>query len=234
MRRSIVNLAAIAAIVVALVPSYAQAQDESQAVSDGGIHAPGWMGQIDAREAERGQVLENASLTMDGTDLHVKTGPAVTYWHPEHTASGDYTVSATFLEPEYMASGNHPHPYGIVIAGNDLGTDEQRYLYCAAYGDGRFIVRGFGPEAFQLNGPRPQAHEAVNRATGTGEPVSQEIAVSVRDGRVECSINGTVVASYDVGEVVTDGKLSSTDGIYGIRFGHNTEARVVDLQVTQH
>ena len=51
-----------------------------------------------------------------------------------------------------MNLNNHPHPYGIFIAGNDMGTDRQSYLYCAAYGDGTFIVRGFGPAPFQLNG----------------------------------------------------------------------------------
>jgi hypothetical protein len=32
-----------------------------------------------------------------------------------------------------------------MIGGNDLGTPQQSYLYCAAYGNGNFIVRGFGP-----------------------------------------------------------------------------------------
>ena len=51
-----------------------------------------------------------------------------------------------------MGLNDHPHPYGVFIGGNDLGTDNQRYLYCAAYGNGNFIVRGFGPAAFQMNG----------------------------------------------------------------------------------
>lgn len=42
-----------------------------------------------------------------------------------------------------MNLNTHPHPYGIVIAGNDLGTDQQSYLYCAAYGNGNFIVPRF-------------------------------------------------------------------------------------------
>ena len=75
------------------------------------------------------------------------TGPAVTYWNPANTASGNYTVKATFTEPKYMNLNDHPHPYGIVIAGNDLGTPQQSYLYCAANGNGSFIVRGFGPRA---------------------------------------------------------------------------------------
>jgi len=33
---------------------------------------------------------------------------------------------------------------------------------------------------------------------------------------------------------VTDGRLKSTDGVYGIRFGHNTEATVSGLTMTRH
>ena len=63
-----------------------------------------------------------------------------------------------------MNLNNHPHPYGIVIAGNDMGTATQSYLYCAAYGNGNFIVRGFGPDAFQMNGGRGEAKAAVHKA----------------------------------------------------------------------
>jgi hypothetical protein len=115
-----------------------------------------------------------------------------------------------------------------------MGTGEQSFVYCAAYGDGRFIVRGFGPDPFQLNGRRGEEHEAVNRAPERYAPVTQQIAMSVRDGNVSCAINGTVVASYPVAEVVTDGRLVSTDGVYGIRAAHNTDVVVSDLRVTRH
>jgi hypothetical protein len=224
----------LAALAMACVVGTAQAQDESRVVAGGGIHAPGWQGKIDAREVEAGQVLENARFMAHGNMLHVTTGPAVTYWHPDNRGTGDYTVRATFTEPEYMSLNNHPHPYGIVIGGNDLGTDQQSYLYCAAYGNGNFIVRGFGPEPFQLNGPRGGSHDAVNRAAGPGQPVTQEIAVSVRGDKVECAINGSVVGSFDRSDVVREGRLKSTDGVYGIRFGHNTEVMVSELGVTRH
>lgn len=223
---------ALAVLTLAVGAGAADAQDESRGVEGGGIHVPGWLGKIDAREEGRGQVLENARLAADGDALHATTGPAVIYWHPENTATGNYTVSATFSEPAYMALNDHPHPYGIVIAGNAMGTERQSLLYCAAYGNGRFIVRGFGPEPFQVNG-RGEEHEAVTKAAGPGEPVTQEIAVSVNDDSVECAINGTVVGSYDKADLVGEGKLASLDGVYGLRFGHNTEARVTGLTVTQ-
>ena len=222
------------AIVIGALPSSAQAQmDASRGVAGGGISVQGWSGKIDAREEQAGQTLNNAKLAKHGDALHVTTGPAVTYWSPANKAMGDYTVKATFSEPKYMALNNHPHPYGIVVAGNDMGTDQQSYLYCAAYGNGNFIVRGFGPEPFQMNGRRGEAHAAVNKAAGVGEPVAQEIAISVKGDKVECAINGTVVASYDKSAVVGPGKLKSTDGVYGIRFAHNTEATVTGLTMTK-
>jgi hypothetical protein len=64
--------------------------------------------------------------------------------------------------------------------------------------------------------------------------VTQEIAMSVRGDKVECAINGSVVWSGEKSALVTAGRLKSTDGAYGIRFGHNTEARVTGLTVVKH
>src|SRR4029079_9025625 len=211
-------------VVVSLSSSHfsqTSQNENSIGVAGGGISVSGWTGKIDAREAAAECTLNSAKLAKDGKALHVTTGPAVTYWNPKNTAKGDYTVKATFYEPKYMNLNNHPHPYGSVIAGNDLGTDQQSYLYCAAYGNGKFIVRGFGPEPFQMNG-RGAEDPAVNKAAGVGQPVTQEIPISVKRDKGECALNNKVVASYDKSALVTTGKLKSTDGIYGIRFAHNT------------
>ncbi len=219
----------ITIVIGAFLPAlaFAQAPSESaRAVEGGGISAPGWAGKIDANEEKAGQTLNGAKLAIKDGALHVTTGPAVTYWKPDSTATGDYTVKATFKEPKYMNLNTHPHPYGIFIAGSDMGTAQQSFLYCAAYGNGNFIVRGFGPDPFQMNGRRGEANPAVNKAAGPGEPVTQEIALSVKGDRVECAINGKVVAGYDKSALVTAGKLKSTDGLYGIRFAHNTDVVV--------
>jgi hypothetical protein len=222
--------------ILALAPTliYAQAPTEtSRAVAGGGISAPGWTGKIDASEEKAGQTLNNAKLAKEGDALHVTTGPAVTYWNPANKATGDYTVKATFTEPKYMNLNSHPHPYGIMIAGNDMGTPDQTMFYCAPYGNGTFIVRGFGPAPFQMNG-RGGPNAAVHKAAGIGEPVTQEVALSVKGGKVECAINGTVVASYDKSELVTTGKLKSTDGVYGLRFAHNTEVQVTGFGMAKN
>jgi hypothetical protein len=226
---------ALAALVIFAPTVIAQGQPEAaRVVADGGISVPGWTGKIDPQEEKAGQVLNNAKLAPAGKNLQVTTGPAVTYWNPANKAAGNYTVKATFTESNYMGLNDHPHPYGIVIAGNEMGTAQQSYLYCAAYGNGTFIVRGFGPDPFQMGGRRPQANAAVSKAAGKGSSVTQEIALSVKGDTVECAINGTVVASYGKAELVSSGKLTSTDGIYGIRFAHNTDATVTGLSVTKN
>jgi len=102
----------------------------------------------------------------------------VTYWNPANKATGNYTVKATFKEPKYMNLNDHPHPYGIMIAGNDLGTDKQSYLYCAAYGN--------APSSCAIRSGRFRRRQAAHReprgeqAAGKDQPVSQEIALSVK------------------------------------------------------
>ena len=228
--RRVIPIALVALVPLALV---AEGQDTARAVADGGISVPGWTGKIDPNEEKAGQTLNNAKLSGDAKSLQVTTGPAVVYWNPANKAAGNYTVKATFTESKYMSLNDHPHPYGLFIAGNDMGTAEQSYLYCATYGNGNFIVRGFGPAPFQMNGRRGEANAAVNKAAGPGQPVTQEIAMTVKGDRVECAINGTVVGGYDKPALVTAGKLKSTDGIYGVRFGHNTEATVTGLAMTK-
>lgn len=234
MKDQIIRVAflALAVIIFGLTDISAQEAD-SVRVSGGGVLVKGWTGQIDAKEKAAGLTLNSAKLASEGKGFHVTTGPAVAYWNPANVAKGDYTVSATFLEPKYQNLNDHPHPYGIMIAGNDLGTDQQSYLYCAAYGNGNFIVRGFGPKPFQMNGGRPAADPAVNKAAGIGQPVSQEIAITVKGNQVSCSINKKVVATYDKAALVTAGKLKSTDGIFGIRFAHNTDATVTNFKKTK-
>jgi hypothetical protein len=212
-----------------------RAQDEaSRSIKGGGITAPGWTGKIDASAVRQGQTINDAKFAGDGKSFQVTTGPAVSYWNPADKASGNYTVSATFTEPKYMNLNSHPHPYGIFIGGDDPASAQGSSLYCAAYGTGYFIVRGFGPAPFQMNGREGEPNAAVNKAAGPGQPVTQKIALSVKGDKVECAINGTTVASYDKSAVVGAGKLRSTDGIYGLRFAHNTEVTVSGFALTKN
>ena len=225
------------ALSLATLTSTAVAQDASNKVADGGIKVAGWMARLDVSRENTGLTEKDAKLeSMGAGGMHVTTGPAITYWNPANVATGNYTVKATFAEPKFQGLNSHPHPYGIMIGGNDLGTENASMLYCSAYGNGTFIVRGFAPGTprgtFQVNGARAEANAAIKKVD-VGQSVSQEVALSVKGDKVECAVNGTVVGSYDKSAVVGAGKLKSTDGVYGIRFGHNTEAHIAGFTMTK-
>jgi hypothetical protein len=213
--------------VIAFAPlAIASAQDANKNVAGGGITVAGWMGTADGTAS-----VNDAKFAKDGAVFHVITGPATTYWNPANKASGDYTVKATFTEPKFQNLNSHSHPYGIVIGGNDLGTPNATYLYCAVNGNGSFIVRGMGPAAFQVNGRSGAQNAAVHKAAAIGEMVTNEVAVSVKGDKVSCLMNGTEVASYTKAELVAAGRLKSTDGLFGVRFAHNTEVTFTGVTV---
>src|SRR5262245_35768664 len=95
-------LFALALLAATLIPlsNFSQAtqpaqNDASKGVACGGISVSGWTGQIDAKETAAGLTLNSAKFAKEADAFHVVTGPAVTYWNPKNTASGDYTVSAS-------------------------------------------------------------------------------------------------------------------------------------------
>src|SRR5207302_10975583 len=139
-----------------------------------------------AGSARQGRKLEDAKFSQEGNALRVTTGPATTFWNPLNTASGNYTIKATFLEPKFMELNNHPHSYGIFIGGNVMGTDKMSLVYCAAYGDGNAFGRRFGPAAF--NQLRMQSFPSVDNAAAAWQPVTRESGCTLQGGKRECSI----------------------------------------------
>jgi len=210
------------ALAVAVPAVHGQQTDADRKVAGGGITVAGWTGQVDAAAAAKGASLKDSKFVQEGNDLHLTIGPAATYWNPANTATGSYTVKASFRQPK--SSADHPHPAGVFIGGQNLGTDKQSLLYCVAYGDGTFLVRGFNGKSV-VNISKRQPHAAVAKAGADGS-VTNEVAWVVKDGRAECHINGQMAAGFDRAEIVGAGKLDSTDGVYGIRVSHNMDVVV--------
>jgi hypothetical protein len=210
------------AVVLAMPAVHGQQTDADRKVTGGGISVPGWEGKVDPAAEKKGLSIKDSKFVKEGDALHLTVGPAATYWNPANTASGDYTVKASFKQPK--SSSDHPHPAGIFIGGKNLGTDTQSYMYCTAYGDGTFLVRAFnGPTATTIS--KRQAHEAVKKAEADGS-VTNEVGWTVKGDRAECIINGTSVAGFNKADIVGAGKLESTDGVYGIRVSHNMDVIV--------
>jgi hypothetical protein len=227
------TLAIAVALVAPAVHSLALQGDPDRVVPGGGIFAPGWTGKIpDASSLKQGRTITDSKFELKDGTFTLAIGPAAIYWNPKNVASGDYTVRATFREPKVMSASSHAHPYGLFIAGNKLDTDQFSLVYCLPYGTGRFIVRGFGPAPFAMGGRQATENPAVGKAGADGS-VTQQVQWTVKGGRAECSINGTVVAGYDKAELVAAGKLESLDGIYGIRVSHNLDVVVTGFGMTR-
>lgn len=215
--------------IALLMPAAARAQDADRVVAGGGITAPGWKGEVDPASAKAGRTVADSKFVEEAGSLRLTIGPAAVYWNPADTAKGDFTVKASFSETGMGVRSGHPHPYGVFIGGNNLDTDKQTLMYCVAYGDGSFLIRQFNGAT--VNTLIRKTPNAAVHSTAKGGDVSNEVGWSVKGGRAECLINGTVVAGFDRADIVGPGKLDSIDGVYGIRVSHNLDVVVSGLGV---
>ena len=221
---------AAAAMLLSAYPAAQGQQDADRKVEGGGITAKGWQGKEDAGN-KQGLTVKDSKFAPEGNGFRVITGPPALYWNPANTAKGDYSVKATFTEPKQTYK--HPHPFGVFIGGSNLDSGTPNALYCTAYRDGTYIIRGFsGGRRFDIV-RRPAPHEAVKKAAGPDSEVVQEVTWNVRGDKVECVINGTTVWSGTKADVTGDGKLPSTDGIAGIRVSHNSDAVITNFAVSK-
>src|SRR3954463_10422083 len=114
--RVVVRSSLLALLALGFVASSAAAQgDPDRVIPNGGIFAAGWTGKIDASSEKAGGKLSNGRLAPARPAVRVMTGPAPTFWNPANKATGDFTVKATFTEPQYMSLNSPPHSYGVFI-----------------------------------------------------------------------------------------------------------------------
>ena len=224
-------VAGAAALIIWAIPAKPAArgqQDADKKVAGGGVTVKGWTGRVDSGNRQ-GLAITDSKLAPEGSSMRLMTGAAALYWNPANVGKGDFSVKATFDEAKQPY--NHPHPYGVFIGGKGLDGDQPQALYCAAYRSGNYIVRGFsGGKVFQIVG-KPMPNDAVKKAESPEAQVVQDVSMSVRGDKVECTVNGTSVWSAAKADVMGDGKLDSTDGVTGIRVSHNSDALVTNFAV---
>jgi len=146
-------------------------------------------------------------MTM-GNGFHVVSGPAGTYWHPSNTATGNYTLKATF---NLMKPSNHTNYYGLVFGGKNLDGPTQSYAYFVVAQNGMFQVRQRdGANVTTVTGPT--ANAAVKQPGANGQSANV-LEVRVAGDTVSYVVNGTVVHSGPKGAL-------ATDGLAGVRINH--------------
>ena len=199
--------AAAAALVI--VPAVAGAQ---------GVQAEGWEHRLDFG----GDVNEVLSFQTMGTGVHVTTEGAgfAVFWQPESTASGDFTISATFTQRE---PSPHPNAYGLFLGGDDLAGDGQRYTYFVLRQGGMFLIKKRIGEDLPILVDWT-AHDAVNDLDEQGSSTNK-LAVEAAGDTVRFLVNDTEVATEPRSAV-------DTDGITGLRVTHLLNVHIDDIMLT--
>jgi hypothetical protein len=214
---------AVFALLTVVGTTVAVAQDADRSVKDGGIKVAGWKGRVDRRPASQGKTINDSKFVATDGGFRISVGPAGDFWNPANTATGSYEVKATFKEHKRTAS--HPHSYGIFIGGADLDTDNETLAYCIVYGTGTFAVKTFhGAKVTTI--VEPVAHPAIHKADPTTGESTNEVGWRVQGDKASCVVNGTEVKAFAKAELIGPDKLTSTDGVYGIRVTHNLELTV--------
>ena len=180
----------------------------------------GWKVRID-----RSQNAQDPDNTPDlvfkamGKGLHVKGGPAGTFWNPATSATGNYTLKATFNLQE---PSNHTNYYGLIFGGSSLDTPAQAYVYFVIAQNGMFQVRQRQGEA--VTDVVRRATNAAVRQPGADGKSSNTLEVRVAGDTVSYVINGTVVHSGPKGGL-------KTDGLVGVRVNHMMDVQFEGFEV---
>jgi hypothetical protein len=157
-------------------------------------------------------------MTM-GKGFHVAGGPAGTFWNPTQSATGDFTLRATFT---LNKPSSHTNYYGLVFGGSELDGAGQAYVYFVVAQNGSFLIRQRTGDATTDVKSRA-THEAVKQPDATGRS-SNALEVRVAGDTVSYVVNGTVVHSAPKGTL-------KTDGIVGFRVNHQLDVAVEGFEV---
>src|ERR1051325_7365263 len=108
------------------------------AVSVAAQSPQGWKVRIDrSQNAQDPDNRPRRVFKPMGKGLHVKGGPAGTFWNGT-AATGNYTLKATFNLQE---PSNHTNYYGLVLGGSILEAASQAYVYFVVAQNGTCLVR---------------------------------------------------------------------------------------------
>ena len=206
----------------------AQGADPDKLVANGGVNVPGWTGRIDPQAAKGGRKITDDKVVSMGPGFHVTSGPAAVYWNPANTASGNYTVSASFSQTK---AATHPEAYGVFLAGRDLESPNQSYLYFLVRQDGKYLINHRANDSTVHKMVDRTANSAVKAIDANGK-ATNALSIAVLPDKLSFMVNGVEVTTLPRSEVDRAGAGSGTTGIAGIRVNHNLDVHVGGFAVT--
>ena len=146
-----------------------------------------------------------------GSGFQINTGPAVTAWNANNTASGTYTLSGTFT---LIQPSGHVNYYGLVYGGGELEGSGENYLYFLVAQDGSYLVKHRAGNETTHDIQGRTSHSAVVTPDANGRSVNA-LEVRVGAAATDFVVNGVVVFTAP-----KTGMAAQTDGIWGVRVNH--------------
>ena len=184
----------------------------------------GWKMRVDrSTSASDPDAAGDIKFVTMGTGFHATNPQAAVYWNPSNTASGNYTLKATFT---LMKPSGHNNYYGLVFGGSDLEGPQQSYLYFVIAQNGTWLIKRRNGEATENIAPKTP-NDAVKKPDAEGKSTNT-LEVRVGADKIDYVVNGTVVTSTP-----KTGSTAKTDGIYGMRVNHLLEVHIDGLAVTK-
>ena len=203
--------------LVAAVAVAALAIPLAVAAQTGGVTADGWESRLD-RGTDANAVLHFRTM---GSGVHATTAGrgAAIFWQPSDTASGNYTISASFTQTK---PSDHPNAYGLFFGGSSLSVDNQQYSYFVIREGGEYLIKKrMGDETPDVVGWT--ANSAINDLNADGR-ATNVLSVEVGSSQVRFLVNGTEVSSQPRSAV-------DTEGITGLRVNHQLDVHIGDIQL---
>ena len=173
---------------------------------------PGWQMRVDqSTNAADPDDVPEVTFPEVSDGFRVNTGPAVTLWNPDNTASGSYTLTGTFTMHE---PSGHTNYYGLVYGGGALDGPRQNYLYFLVAQNGTFLVKHRANDDTTHDVQARTEHSAVAMPGENGHSTNV-LEVRVGADQTEFVVNGTVVHTAP-----KSGMAARTDGNWGVRVNH--------------
>ena len=169
----------------------------------------GWKQRIDAsKDATDPDPAGQVKFMAMSGGFHTSNPQAAIFWNPKNTATGTYTLKATFAQNQ---RSSHPNYLGLIFGGKELDGANQSYTYFTVAQNGTWLVKQRNGEATKDILPRA-ANPAVTQLDAGGK-ATNTLEVRVGADKIDYVVNGTVVGSSPKTGV-------NTDGIYGFRVNH--------------
>ncbi len=184
----------------------------------------GWMVRVDrSASASDPDAAGSIKLVATGSGFRATAPQAATFWNPANTATGNYTLKATFT---LLKSTGYLEYYGLVFGGSNLEGAAQDYLYFIITDDGTWMVKRRTGSATQ-NVTAKTSSDAVKKPDASGK-CTNALEVRVTNDKIGLLVNGTVV-----GTIPKSGQAAKTDGIAGFRVNHHLDVQIDGFSITK-